>query len=347
MAAQWWLAFEAAERAIDAAAGLVGSGALLERRRHLGEQHARVAQLLQRLAREHGLTRPLIRWLGGPRISRRVLGLPDAVAACVFDLDGVLTTSHRVHVLAWAETLDEFLFERAERRGKAFAPFDRLHDYELWVAGRPRLEGLRAFLTSRGIDVPEGDPGDPPDAETVQGLADRKNALLRRRLANEGVDAFAGSRSYLEAARVFGLRRGVVSASGTTAAILERAGLAHLIERRVDGEAIAAERLRAKPSPDTLVAACARLGVAPGRSVAFESSRAGIAAARAAGFALVIGVNRHGQTSPLRPDEADVVVNDLAELLTLDRAVPKGRSTDAGESVEAAWRREAGPPPPG
>jgi HAD superfamily hydrolase (TIGR01509 family) len=322
LAAQWWLAFEAAERAIDAAAGLVGSGALLERRRRLGEQHARVAQLLQRLAREHGLASPLIRWLGGPRISRRVLGLPEAVAAYVFDLDGVLTTSQRVHVLAWAETLDDFLFERAERRGKAFAPFDRRHDYELWVAGRPRLEGLRAFLTSRDIHVPEGDPGDPPDAETVQGLANRKNALLRRRLANEGVHAFAGSRSYLEAARIFGLRRGVVSASGNTAAILERAGLEHLIERRIDGEAIAAEGLRPKPDPDTLLAACARLGLAPGACAAFESSRAGIAAARAAGFALVVGVNRHGQRSPLRPGDADLVVNDLAELFTRNRTVP-------------------------
>ena len=317
LAAQWWLAFEAAERALDASAHVVGSGALLERRRYLGEQHARVAELLQGLARDRRLTSPLIRWLGGPRISRRVLGLPDAVTACVFDLDGVLTTS-QVHVLAWAEALDDFLFERAERSGQEFAPFDRRHDYELRVAGRPRLEGLRAFLASRGIHLPEGAPDDPPDAETVQGVANRKNALLRRRLDHEGVNAFAGSRSYLEAARVLRIRRAVVSASENTAAILERAGLAHLVERRVDGEAIAAEGLRAKPFPDTLVAACARLGVAPGRSAAFESSRAGIAAARAAGFAVVIGVNGHGRTSPLRPDEADLVVNSLAELLTRD-----------------------------
>ncbi len=331
LAAQWWLAFEAAERAIDASAHLIASGALLERKRHLGEQHARMAQLLKGLARDDRLTSPLIRWLGGPRITRRVLGLPDTVTACVFDLDGVLTTSQQVHVEAWAEALDDFLFERSERSGRAFAPFDRRREYNLWVAGRPRLEGLRAFLTSRGIHLPEGAPEDPPDAETVQGLANRKNALLRGRLANEGVDAFAGSRSYLEAARVFGMRRAVVSASENTAAILERAGLAHLIERRVDGEAIATERLRAKPSPDTLVAACARLGVAPARSAAFESSRAGIAAARAAEFAVVVGVNRHGQASALRSDEADLVVNDLAELLTLDRAVPRRRLTEANE----------------
>jgi beta-phosphoglucomutase-like phosphatase (HAD superfamily) len=288
---------------------------VLERRRHLGEQHARIARVVQGLARDHGLRSPLIRWLGGPRISRRVLALPDAVTACVFDLDGVLTTSEEAHVLAWAEALDGFLFERAERRREEFGPFDRWHDYGLWVAGRPRVDGLRAFLTSRGIHLPEGAPGDPPGAETVQGLANRKNALLQRRLADGGVRAFAGSRSYLEVARIFGMRRGVVSASENTAAILERAGLADLIDARIDGEVIAVEGLRAKPAPDTLRAACARLGVPPGRSAAFESSRSGIAAARAAGFAVVVGVNRHGQRSPLRPDEADLVVNDLAELL--------------------------------
>ena len=303
-------------------AARLGTAVVMERRRHLGEQHVRVARILQGMARDHALRSPLIRWLGGPRISRRVLGLPDRVTACVFDLDGVLTTSEQVHVAAWAEALDGFLFERAERRREEFAPFDRGHDYELWVAGRPRVEGLRAFLGSRGIDLPEGDPGDPPGAETVQGLANRKNALLQRRLADEGVHAFAGSRSYLEAARIFGLRRGVVSASGNTAAILERAGLEHLIERRIDGEAIAAEGLRPKPDPDTLLAACARLGLDPGACAAFESSRAGIAAARAAGFALVVGVNRHGQRSPLRPGDADLVVNDLAELFTRNRTVP-------------------------
>ncbi|MGE0027300.1 MAG: HAD family hydrolase [Thermoleophilia bacterium] len=316
LAADWWLAFEAVERALDANAARLGTAFVMERRRHLGEQHARVALVLQGIARERGLRSPLVRWLGGPRITRRVLGLPAAVTACVFDLDGVLTTSQQVHVATWAEALDGFLFERAERSGQDFAPFDHGRDYELWVAGRPRVEGLRAFLGSRGIHLPEGAPEDPPGAETVHGLANRKNALLQRRLAEEGVRAFAGSRSYLEAARIVGVQRGVVSASENTAAILERAGLAHLIQERIDGEAIAGEGLRAKPSPDTLLAACARLAVTPARSAAFESSRAGIAAAREAGFAVVVGVNRHGQRSHLRADEADIVVNDLAQMLT-------------------------------
>jgi HAD superfamily hydrolase (TIGR01509 family) len=237
----------------------------------------------------------------------------------VFDLDAVLTTSQRVQMEAWADTLDRFLVERAERGRHELVPFDRRRDYALWIGGRPRLEGVRLFLAGRGITLPEGSPEDPPTAETVHGLANRKNHTLQRRLRMEGVTAFAGSRSYLQAARVFGVRRAVVSASANTLAILRRAGLTDLIEERVDGGALDAEGLRAKPFPDSLLCACRRLEVDPGRTVAFESTEAGVSAARAAGFGLVVGVEREGEPTPLLPRDADLVVSDLKDLLVRRR----------------------------
>jgi beta-phosphoglucomutase-like phosphatase (HAD superfamily) len=319
LAAEWWLAFDAAERALAAAHGLVGPDRLRAFGIHLAEQHARMARALQGLARERQAGSPLVAWLGEPRLTRRVLGLPEAVEACVFELDVVLTTSEQAQMEAWADTFDDFLVERAERGRQELVPFDRRRDYARWIGGRTRLEGVRLFLSSRGIRLPEGTAGDPPTAETVHGLANRKNERLQRRLRLEGVTAFAGSRSYLQAARIFGVHRAVVSASANTAAILERAGLARLVEQRVDGEAFDAERLRAKPAPDSLLSACRRLAVDPARSAAFESTKAGVAAARAAGFNLVIGVRRDGQVAPLGPRDADLVVNDLADLLVRRR----------------------------
>jgi beta-phosphoglucomutase-like phosphatase (HAD superfamily) len=237
------------------------------------------------------------------------------VVACVFDLDGVLTTSAAVHAAAWAETLDSFLLQRAERGNRQFIPFDRRRDYEDHLAGRPRLGGVRSFLASRGIGLPEGNPGDEPGAETVWGLANRKNLALRQRLDREGVAAFAGSRCYLEAARIARLHPAVVSPSSNTATILERTGLAHLLEQRIDGNTMEAERLRGKPAPDTLVAACERLHVEPGESAAFETTPAGVTAARAAGFKFVVGVSRSDNGGALRASDADLVIDDLAELL--------------------------------
>jgi HAD superfamily hydrolase (TIGR01509 family) len=248
-----------------------------------------------------------------------MLGLPAGALACLFDLDGVLTASAAIHAAAWAETFDEFLSRRGPHAGEGFAhfvrPFDRGADYAAYLHGRPRLDGVQEFLSSRAVSLPTGRPGDPAGAETVYGLANRKNEALRRRLEREGVAAFDGSRRYLEAAREAGVDCVVVSASANTAEFLERAGLADLVDERVDGDTIRRGRLRAKPAADTLLAACRLLGTPPDGAVAFETTPAGIAAARAAAVGVVVGVDRSGQAAALRSAGADLVVGDLAELL--------------------------------
>src|SRR6266571_7110790 len=170
-----------------------------------------------------------------------MLGLPDAVTTCLFDLDGVLTDTASVHDAAWTEMFDGFLRARAERDGTAFVPFDAVHDYEAYVDGKPRLDGVRDFLASRGITLPEGEPTDATDAQTVNGLGNRKNAVVLRRIHEDGVVVFEGSRRYLQAAANAGLRRAVVSSSANTAEVLEVTGLAPLIELRVDGVTIRTE----------------------------------------------------------------------------------------------------------
>jgi HAD superfamily hydrolase (TIGR01509 family) len=315
LAVRWWVAFEAAERGLRASGYSSIALETGEASRRLAHQDEKAVALLRDLARELGTVSPLVQLLDGHRLSRKILGLPTEVIACVFDLDGVLTTSARVHAAAWSDTFDSFLVERSERGHQEVVPFDRRREYELFIAGKPRLDGVRAFLASRGVDLPEGSPDDPPAANTLHGLANRKQERLRRHLELEGVAAFAGSRSYLEAARMFGLRRAVVSASTNTSAILDRAGLTQLLEQRIDGEDIEAEHLRVKPHPDTLLRACQRLHALPAQSAAFETTPAGVSAARAAGFKLVIGVDREGHAATLRAGGADLVVTDLSELL--------------------------------
>jgi beta-phosphoglucomutase-like phosphatase (HAD superfamily) len=315
LAASWWSALESAQSALRAAGLSLSAHELGERGRHLTQERNETVQLLQGLGRELHTRSRLVDWVAAPSLTGRMLGLPSEVIACVYDLDGVLTASSTVHAAAWTETLDAFLLERAERSRRPFIPFDRNREYDALIAGRPRLDGVRTFLASRGISLPEGTPDDAPDAETVHGLANRKNRALQRRLDREGVAAFEGSRYYLEAARMLGFKRVVVSPSANTARILERAGLAHLIEERIDGNTIRAERLRPKPAPDTLLAACERLDVDPSQTVAFETTPAGITAARTAGFKLAIGVDRDGQGDALRASDADFVISDLAELL--------------------------------
>jgi HAD superfamily hydrolase (TIGR01509 family) len=188
-------------------------------------------------------------------------------------------------------------------------------DYARHIHGKPRLEGVRAFLASRGISLPEGQPGDPAGLETVHGIANRKNQAHLQRLDDHGVTAFEGSRRYLQIARDAGIECAVVSASANTQTILERCGLAGLIDQRVDGNTIVAENLRAKPAPDTLLAACRRLRVDPQHAAAFETTPAGIAAARAAGFRLVIGVGSAGESDALRTEAPDFIVSGPAELL--------------------------------
>jgi HAD superfamily hydrolase (TIGR01509 family) len=314
LASQWWAALDAAQAALRAAGPCLSPEELGERGRRLAAERTEAVGQLEGLAHDLHAQSRLLHWIAAPSTARRMLGLPNEVTACVFDLDGVLTTSATVHAEAWTDTFDPFLLERSEHGYRPFVPFDPRHDYEDHIAGRPRLDGVRAFLASRGISLPEGSPGDAPGTETVYGLANRKNDRLRRRLDREGVAAYEGSRSYLEAARMLGLHRAVVSASANTTTILERAGLASLIEERVDGDTMRSEHLLPEPAPDTLLAACELLHVEPRQTVVFETTPAGITAARSAGVKLAVGVNRNGHTDALRASDADIVIGDLSEL---------------------------------
>lgn len=244
-----------------------------------------------------------------------MLGLPDHVRACLFDLDGVLTPTAEVHRAAWEETFNEFLRHRAERTGEPFTPFDPDHDYHTYVDGRARADGVRQFLVSRDVDIPEGAPDDPDTADTVHGVGNRKNTLLLAQLRERGVTAFAGSVEYLHAAAEAGLRRAVVSASANCREVVAAAGLEKMLEVRVDGVTAREEGLRGKPHPDTFLAAADRLGVAPDEAAVFEDAIAGVEAGRAGGFGYVVGVDRVGQADTLSARGADRVVRDLADLL--------------------------------
>jgi beta-phosphoglucomutase family hydrolase len=247
-----------------------------------------------------------------------MLGLPDGITALLFDLDGVLTNTASVHDAAWKETFDEYLRQRASRTGEEFVPFDPHADYDRYVDGKPRADGVRDFLASRGITLPEGDPEDPPDAETVNGIGNRKNEKLLRRIRRDGVEVYEGSRRYLEAARDAGLRRAVVSSSANTGDVLRVTGLDKLVEGRVDGVTIREQHLKGKPAPDTFLEGAKLLGVAPAHAAVFEDALAGVQAGRAGHFGHVVGVDRVGQADALREHGADVVVRDLAELLDRD-----------------------------
>jgi HAD superfamily hydrolase (TIGR01509 family) len=314
--APWCAALDAAQSAVRLASAFGDGRELSEHSARLSQQRRDVARLLHGVARELHTDSPLLGWLNASSITPSMLGLPKGVIACVFDLDGVLTTSARVHVAAWAQTFDSFLWERAERGHHAFVPFDRRHEYHDYVAGRSRLAGAHAFLASRSIRLPEGSRDDVPAAETVYGLANRKNLVLQDLLERDGVAAFAGSRSYLEGARILGLRCAVVSASANTENILVRSGLADLIQERIDAGAVEVERLRPKPAPDVLLAACQRLHVRPDQVAAFDTTASGIDGARAAGARMAIAVDRDGDARALRASHPDLVVNDVAELFT-------------------------------
>ncbi|OKI47387.1 HAD family hydrolase [Micromonospora sp. CB01531] len=245
-----------------------------------------------------------------------MLGLPANVTACLFDLDGVLTQTAKVHNAAWAETFDAFLRQRSAATGEPFRPFDPGPDYNRYVDGKPRADGVRSFLASRGISLPEGTPDDPPEADTVNGVGNRKNVILLKRLRTDGVEVYEGSVRYLEAAARAGLRRAVVSASANCQAVVEAAGLDRLLEARVDGLVARQRGLRGKPYPDTFLAGAELLGVPPANAAVFEDALAGVAAGRAGDFGYVVGVDRVGQADELRAHGADVVVTDLAELMT-------------------------------
>jgi len=244
-----------------------------------------------------------------------VLGLPESVHACLFDLDGVLTDTAKVHAAAWKQMFDAYLQDRAKRTGQPFVPFDAKQDYDEYVDGKPRYDGVRSFLAARGIELPEGSPDDPPDRETICGLGNRKNEIVLRLIREDGVDPYPGSVRYLKAAVDAGLRRAVVSSSTNCRDVLEAAGIEHYLEERIDGIVAEREHLKGKPTPDTYLAGARALGVEPGEAAIFEDALAGVEAGRAGSFGFVVGVDRAGQADALRAHGADTVVSDLADLL--------------------------------
>ena len=246
----------------------------------------------------------------------RVLGLPPHVTACLFDLDGVLTQTALVHNAAWKQTFDSFLQAWAVQHGQPFVPFDSGADYHRYVDGRQRADGVRTFLSSRDITLPEGTPDDGPDAETVNGIGNRKNVLVLQKIAEGAVQVYPGSVDYLHAAKAAGLRRAVVSASANCKDVLEAAGIADLLEQRVDGVVARERHLPGKPAPDTFLYGAQLLDTPPENCAVFEDALAGVAAGRAGGFGIVVGVDRVGQAAALSANGADIVVQDLSELLT-------------------------------
>ncbi len=243
------------------------------------------------------------------------LGLPEKVRACLFDLDGVLTDTASVHTKAWKATFDDYLSARAKRTGDPFVPFDPGADYREYVDGKKREDGVRSFLGSRGIELPDGSPDDPGDAETVYGLGNRKNDMFQKVLHDDGVKVFDGSRRYLEAVSKAGLGIAVVSASANTPDILKVTGLDKFIQQRVDGNTLRDEHIAGKPAPDSYLRGAQLLGVGADAAAVFEDALSGVQAGRAGNFGFVVGVDRVGQADDLRRNGADVVVTDLGELL--------------------------------
>jgi beta-phosphoglucomutase family hydrolase len=236
------------------------------------------------------------------------LGLPSEIRACLFDLDGVLTQTASVHRAAWGETFDPVLTQAGQ------PPFTEA-DYLQYVDGKRRADGVRDFLASRGLNPPEGDSDDPPERDTITGIGNRKNQLLLRRLEQRGVDVYPGSITYLHAVRAAGLAVAVVTASANAEAVLRAVEIADLVQARIDGVLADREGLRGKPAPDTFLAGAKAVGVEPAQAAVFEDALSGVAAGRAGGFGLVVGVDRADHGEALRRQGADIVVTDLAQLL--------------------------------
>jgi HAD superfamily hydrolase (TIGR01509 family) len=330
---EWRLALASAQGALQAASHDLAPSELRLRSSRLAEERNATVRLLEAIARDRGEERALVRLVGSTWDARRLLGLPAGITACVFSADGVLVPSAATHAEAWEETFDALLASRIERSGTSFAPFSFQLDYEPLVHGRTRQDAIRAFLASRGTALPEGSPDDPPGVDTVNALASLKSAALRRRLEARGVKAYQGTRLFLELAHEGGIRCAVVSGSTTLPFLLERAGLADLVDERVDGETVRAEHLRRKPAPDMLLEAGRRLGAAPDCTAVFETSVDGVVAGRDGGFDVVVAVDHGGQRGALRARGADLVVSDLGEILA--------HSLDAGTDAAASRRSNA------
>jgi beta-phosphoglucomutase family hydrolase len=248
-------------------------------------------------------------------MDRGSLGLPSTISACLFDLDGVLTQTARIHAVAWKTTFDGFLKQRAERTGEWFKPFDPVADYDEYVDGKPREEGVRSYLASQGITLPEGSDSDPPEADTIHGLGNRKDQLFLHLIRTQGVQIYEGSVRYLHAAKEAALKVAVVTSSRNCSEVLRAARLEGVFDAQVDGNVASARRLAGKPAPDTYLEAARMVGAMPSGSAVYEDALAGVEAGRAGGFGLVVGVDRVGQAAALRQHGADLVVKDLAELI--------------------------------
>jgi beta-phosphoglucomutase family hydrolase len=240
-----------------------------------------------------------------------VLGLPDGIRACLFDMDGVLTETATVHARAWKSMFDDYM---RRRDGDDFKPFTQ-DDYDEYVDGKPRYDGVESFLASRGIELPQGSPSDSPSAETIDGLGNRKNDLVLEIIHNEGVTPFPGSVRYVKAVREAGLGTACVSSSANAGEVLDAAGIRDLFEKLVDGHVVEDEGLNGKPAPDTYLRAAEELGASAAEAAVFEDALSGVEAGRAGRFGFVVGVDRGGQSGALERHGATVVVEDLAELL--------------------------------
>ena len=240
-----------------------------------------------------------------------MLGLPDGIRACLFDMDGVLTETATVHARAWKSMFDDYL---RRRDGDDFKPFNQ-DDYDEYVDGKPRYDGVESFLASRGIELPQGSPSDSPSAETIDGLGNRKNDLVLEIIHAEGVTPFPGSVRYVKAVREAGLCTACVSSSANAGEVLEAAGIRDLFEKLVDGHVVEDEGLKGKPAPDTYLRAAEELGASAAEAAVFEDALSGVEAGRAGSFGFVVGVDRGGQSDALEQHGATVVVEDLAELL--------------------------------
>ena len=246
-----------------------------------------------------------------------MLGLPDEIKACLFDMDGVVTKTAIVHAAAWKEMFDEFLREWSAKAGTEFVPFDPVRDYDEYVDGKPRLEGIKSFLESRNITLPLGTPSDPPGTPTISGLGNRKNDLFLTVLHRDGVEVYEDSIRYITAVRAAGMRTAIVSSSANTVEVLTAAGITDLFDTRVDAHVAQERGLRGKPEPDTFLEAARMLGVPATEAAVFEDALAGVAAGHAGQFGFVVGVDRieHGHAEELRKHGADTVVKDLGDLL--------------------------------
>jgi beta-phosphoglucomutase-like phosphatase (HAD superfamily) len=288
-------------------------------RHSLDDERRSTARLLGELARVEGAKE--MPWLSTTPVTRQLLGLPDDVAGCVFDLDGVLTDSARAQADAWAEVFDAFLLRHTEATGWHFIPFDRGADYRSYLDGRPRLEGIHVFLASRGIHLPEGRPGDAASEDTAYGLARRKGDALARVVDRRGITALAGARRYLEAAARAGLPCAAVSESQSAVEMLELANLSALFDATVDAGTMHSGSLRSRPAPDVLLAACRLLGIDAASGVTFTHSPDGVAAGHAAGLA-VVGVGDPATLERLSGFGAERVVSSPAALLDPRLAEP-------------------------